>query len=513
MKISQEILGRHLKNIFKFKENKALSSELILERPMFYENIYSYNENKVYIGYGSNFSPCDNVKSNSLILSIGDIKEKSLLSFYTVFEFHELTSPFDLFNKVQGIFDIYDNWENNLQQILNKGTSLKDMLDCSFEIFNNPITIFSSDFTLISYSSIIDTQQNLKHLADNDLVYKDSSILKLDPDFNYHRDTTGVFTYPGYDTGLDVLCINIFDHSRYIYRIIICENIHKFYPSDSNLLEFLSTYVDLMIKKIYTIDSNMGYTLDNILYKILTGEIVNSTFIKQMLNEFYWFSDHSYFCINIKIGSLDIQNLTVNSICKQIESLVLNSCAIFYNNDIAVFINLTKFNGTVQDAMNKLAILLRDNYLKAGVSNTFIGFSEIKYNYLQACIALDTGRRYRPYQWIYTFDDIAPFYLIESCTKELPSNLVCSKKILSLINYDKKHETDYYNTLRVYLLNNLNAVKSSNDLFIHRSTFLYRIQKIKDLINIDFDDKQSIFYFIMSFNILEMSKLDFFNYE
>ena len=42
MKISQEILGRHLKNIFKFKENKALSSELILERPMFYENIYSY---------------------------------------------------------------------------------------------------------------------------------------------------------------------------------------------------------------------------------------------------------------------------------------------------------------------------------------------------------------------------------------------------------------------------------------------------------------------------------------
>lgn len=511
MKISQEILGRYLKDIFKFKENKALSSELVLERPMFYKNICKYTQNKVYIGYGSNFSPCDNINSNSLILSIGDIKEKSLLSYYTVFEFNKLTSPFDLFNKVQEIFDIYDNWENNLQEILNKDTSLKDMLDCSFEIFNNPITIFSADFTLISHSSIIDNDPNLKYLANNDLVYKDSSILKLDPDFNFHRDTIGAFTYPGYDTGLNVLCINIFDHGRYIYRIIICENIHKFYSSDSNLLEFFSTYIDLMIKKIYTIDSSMGYTLDNILYRILTGDIVNSNFIKQMLNEFSWLSTHSYFCINIKISSLDIQNLTVNSICKQIESLIINSCAIFYNNDIAVFINLTKFNGTVEDAMNKLAILLRDNYLKAGVSNTFIGFSEIKYNYLQACIALDTGRRYKPYQWIYTFDDIAPFYLVESCTKELPSNLVCSKKILSLINHDNNHETHYYNTLRIYLLNNLNAVKSSNDLFIHRSTFLYRIQKIKDLINIDFDDKLSIFYFIVSFNILEMSKLDSFN--
>lgn len=513
MKISQEILGRHLKDSFNFKQNSTLSSNLTLERAMFYKDTTESTHNKVYIGYGNNFSSPNNINTDCFIISIGEIRDQSFLSSYKVLEFNEQTSSFDLFNEIQKIFDIYDNWENKLQEILNNSISLKDMLDCSYEIFNNPITIFSADFSLVSYSSIIDTDPSLKHLSNNDLVYRDSNILKLDPEFNNHRDTIGVFTYPGYDAGLDVLCINIFDHGRYIYRIIICENIHKFYPSDSSLLEFFSTYIDLMIKKLYTLDTNMGYTLDNILYKVLSDEITNTTFINQMLNEFYWFSNHLYFCMNIKIGALDIQNLTINSICKQIESLIPHSCSIFYNNDIAVFINLTKFNGTIQDVMTKFVVLLRDSYLKAGVSNIFIGLSELKYNYLQACIALNIGRRYKPYKWIYHFDDIAPFYLVECCTKELPSNLVCSKKILTLINHDKKYDTDYYNTLRIYLENNLNAVKSSNDLFIHRSTFLYRIQKIKELINIDFDDKQSLLYFAISFNILEMSNLDYSNYQ
>lgn len=509
MKISQEILGRHLKDFFDFKENNALSPSLTLERPIFYNGTFSNTQNKVYIGYGNSFLTSKTIPNDSLILSIGELKEKSILYSYNVLEFDDITSPFDLFNEVQNIFDIYDNWENELQDLLNESCSLKDMLDCSFNIFNNPITIFSADFSLISYSSIIDIDPSLKHLSNNDLVYKNSSDLKLDPEFNSHRDTIGVFTYPGYDDGLDVLCINIFDHGRYIYRIIICENIHKFYPSDSNLLEFLSNYIELMIKKLYTIDVNMGYTLETIISKILSGEITNHTFINKMLNEFYWFPNHSYFCMNIKIDTLDIQNSTVNSICKQIELHISNSCAIFYNNDIAVFINLTTSNHTIQNVMNKLVLLLRDNYLKAGISNTFIGLSELKYNYLQACIALNTGRRHKPHQWIYTFDDIAHFYLMECCTKELPSNLVCSKKVLTLIEHDKKYDTDYYNTLRIYLQNNLNAVKSSNDLFIHRSTFLYRIQKIKELTNIDFENKQSLLYFAISFNILELSKLDY----
>lgn len=304
MKISQEILGRHLKDSFNFKQNSTLSSDLTLERAIFYKGTTQSTHNKVYIGFGNNFSSSNNINTDCFIISIGEIKDQSFLASYKVLEFNEQTSSFDLFNEIQKIFDIYDNWENNLQEVLNNGSSLKDMLDCSYEIFNNPITIFSADFSLVSYSSIIDTDPSLKHLSNNDLVYRDSNILKLDPEFNNHRDTIGVFTYPGYDAGLDVLCINIFDHGRYIYRIIICENIHKFYPSDSSLLEFFSNYIDLMIKKLYTIDTNMGYTLDNILYKVLSDEITNTTFINQMLNEFYWFSNHLYFCMNVSVKDL-----------------------------------------------------------------------------------------------------------------------------------------------------------------------------------------------------------------
>ena len=506
MKISEEIIARKLHEKYIFKEFGSLSTNLILERPVFFKDEYCILNNKVCIMY-NDCIPLESINlKSSLILSIGPLDRDKLSSSNTLLEFTKDTCPFELFNYIQEIFDIYDEWENKLQQILNDNNSIKDMVNCSFNIFNNPMIICTSDFLLISYSSIIDEDPNLEHIANPDKIYENSNILKLDSEFNSHRDTVGAFYYYDHISGLMMLCINLFDHNRFTHRIIVSEEFHSFYPSDKELLEYFSKYIDLMISKISILTPDFNYTLNNIISSILSEDLVNPTFINQRLAEFYWFSNHTYFCINIKIGILDIQNLTVNSICKQIESLIPNSCSLFFNDDIAVFVNLTKFGGDIKDVMSKLVVFLRDSYLKAGVSNSFVGLSELKYNYIQACISLDIGRRYKPYQWIYHFEDVALSYLMECCTKDLPPHIICSQKILLLKNHDKEHDTEYYKTLKVYLENNLNAVKSSKLLFIHRSTFLYRLQKIKELININFDDFQNILYLCISFNILDKSE-------
>jgi DNA-binding PucR family transcriptional regulator len=43
-------------------------------------------------------------------------------------------------------------------------------------------------------------------------------------------------------------------------------------------------------------------------------------------------------------------------------------------------------------------------------------------------------------------------------------------------------------------------------LFIHRSTFLYRLDRIKEILQSELDDPEEIFYLELSFRLLEQEQ-------
>lgn len=61
-------------------------------------------------------------------------------------------------------------------------------------------------------------------------------------------------------------------------------------------------------------------------------------------------------------------------------------------------------------------------------------------------------------------------------------------------------------TLKTYLDHNLNTVQSSKSLYIHRSTFLYRLERIKAILETDLEDPDELFYLNLSFRLLELNR-------
>lgn len=55
-------------------------------------------------------------------------------------------------------------------------------------------------------------------------------------------------------------------------------------------------------------------------------------------------------------------------------------------------------------------------------------------------------------------------------------------------HYDKTHNSVYFETLRAYLLNNMDINKIAAALNIHRNTVTYRLQRIEELFNISLSD-------------------------
>ena len=59
-----------------------------------------------------------------------------------------------------------------------------------------------------------------------------------------------------------------------------------------------------------------------------------------------------------------------------------------------------------------------------------------------------------------------------------------------LVEYDRGHQSDLLYTLSVFLKCGGNQSKASQELFLHRSSLLYRLRRIEDLTGFDLRDNE-----------------------
>ncbi len=86
--------------------------------------------------------------------------------------------------------------------------------------------------------------------------------------------------------------------------------------------------------------------------------------------------------------------------------------------------------------------------------------------------------------------------------KKIAGNNDLSEGLLELKKHDEENQTQYMETLRVYLEQHLSATQAARELFIHRSTFLYRLDRIKEILQSELDDPEEIFYLELSLRLL-----------
>lgn len=507
MNLSVRLIINFLKQSYALQYRKNLPNTLNLGRPVFLTNQDHWPGGHVCI--------CESIPDHLLNEPLPDdilvLHSPRAASGYhsasnKLFELPEPCSLPELFNQLQSLFDKYDSWDNSLKELIKNEGNIQNLLDISFPIFQNPLLLRAADFFMLSYSSVIDENPGLTHLIDPNYSFDTLTTSKLDPYYNEARNYKEPFFLPEYLSGSRELCINLFQHRIFSHRLILVEALGEITEELAPLLAHLAGYVQLILVHSDMENIGEGYSLEHLLSDIISGKETDYSIIDSHLSEFGWTSAHTYCCMNLKIASLDQQNLTSKYLCHHFEEIVPGSCAFRYEDDLVIFINLTRYDGSVDQLLNNTVLFLRDSFLKTGVSNPVKGTMDLLYCYQQSKIALDIGSKYQNYRWVHRFEDISLYYLMESCTRELPTHMVCSQKLLTLKAYDIKHHSEYCETLKIYLETHLNAVQASRRLFIHRSTFLYRLDRIKELISIDFEDEDMLFYLMMSFRMLSLRR-------
>lgn len=112
--------------------------------------------------------------------------------------------------------------------------------------------------------------------------------------------------------------------------------------------------------------------------------------------------------------------------------------------------------------------------------------------YSEAEVALEIGHRIHGPSSISTFEETGTYKLLFRVLQEDPQELTAFYKetLGPIVAYDSRYGTDLVGTLITYLKNDSSTAKTAAELFAHRHTIRYRLDRVRELTNLDVEKSE-----------------------
>ena len=395
----------------------------------------------------------------------------------------------NVLNFVQRLFDRLDDWTQQLRQGAKTGADVEELLQRAASMLQNPILLLDEHGHVIARTESLHEDQVLaivKRFSLNDaLPLPEGGALHISS--GEGEDALAMYVPVG-STRFQLLCV---------------AQERPLYGSDEYVFESLSGYVRLMLseQKYHTQSQHHrqeNAVLEQALRTLIEGTSVEANTI-ETLEASGWYAKDDYIVLAIEPDGVDLRAQRVGVICELLEKSFTKCCAF---PALPVIIAVIRPNEEEHQTLRgRLCDLSKSNQLRFGVCEEARGFSFLPQRLALAKRAL----KHAPARGnVAFFSETADAYLMECATMEFPTELVCLRSVIAMANYDREHETRYLETADQYIKNHFNAVRTANAMFIHRSTFLYRLERMKEQFGLDLDgDGGLLLHLLLSLKLMD----------
>lgn len=481
------------------------SQQYFVGRPVFYETSV-HTEGRAVIADKENILHCVNYLSGCVILCIGSRVNAWDKGNNDVIFLEEGISEKTLFNVLTEIFDVFDNWEGKLTGIVNGNIGFQEILDCCQMVLPEPAALMDGDFKYIAYSS--DEGICGKFVDDmNQLPLEDVNDLTSMPGFKELEERKEAFVYTA---GEVVIYKNIYHEGRYAGRLSLLiqegqEDAKTEY--EKAVFNHLARYVEQLYDQCggFELGPQRLADLHHMLKKCLETDGADEGELLRLLWANKNLPGDIYYMLTIRENILQKgKAYNMRYLCSQMERMWPGAYCVTHDGDIAMLFNRNMFSKSTDLEFHKeMVYFLRESVLAAGCSREFTDISCIRSAYRQAEFAMEMGLRKNFTYCYHKFDDYALDFLLKYGVGNFLPEQLCSRELLTLYRYDRENETSYYKTLFTYVRLQYNAVASAKALYIHRSSFINRMERIRELIHLNLEDPEERLYLLLSFRIME----------
>ncbi|MBA5850351.1 PucR family transcriptional regulator ligand-binding domain-containing protein [Clostridium sp. cel8] len=179
-------------------------------------------------------------------------------------------------------------------------------------------------------------------------------------------------------------------------------------------------------------------------------------------------------------------------------------CAV-QSDSFFIMISLGKNNKKMNDSVKKEIFNIANDIkmeinkrlspitVSIGIGGICSDLKDFKSAISQGKKTLEILKRLNRNNVIVSYSDLGVFRLFFEMDRYDEMKNLFNENLLKLKEYDKKNSSCLIKTLHVYLKNNRNLGKASEELYIHRNTMKYRVKRIEDILQCDLKDEEVVF--------------------
>lgn len=386
---------------------------------------------------------------------------------------------------------------------------LHTLTETLVRLIGNPVLITDSGWKLLCH---VDHPSNPFPLADHinitrkQLPFPASFIETLPNTLRYYKKSvTRVFTL---ESGQNVTCriLPVAAHN-YIYGyLIVWESVRDLTELDYVALEQVAIVAALERIRAKEVEQIKLRVRKDFFDDLLSGNIDSLNAIRSMAEIHGLDFDSDYRCMIVRYGdtpTLWEQQLLhqeqfriaaeqiMTAITKAAEEAAVNAVTLPQGLQFVVLVELGPSAKSRAEIIPRMAQRIADAFpAESQDSRVFVvvghavsTVAEVYKSYRSAQNGIRLARASGLKDPVISMDDLAVFQLLSENIDKGVLRSFCRSSIGALLDYDQQHDSQLVETLDKYFQHNGNISDAAKAMYIHRNTCIYRIEKVKSLLN------------------------------
>lgn len=427
------------------------------------------SDNYLYIGENDTASECG--KNNIICVNHTDVIVLTAPDIYTIF------------NEIQQMIEFYNSWETKVLQAISREAPLKTILSDTLPVFKTGIA-----FTDISHKVI--EEAHYENVQEHELI---NGFLPIDElrlineQLREHVNHHSPYAIDSFHTK-DIIR-NFYSRNGELigWFVSMGGGDKPHLQSRLQLTEVFCNLMDLWFK------IHVGELFSsNLFLDILTEKETDRDNISMRLAGIGWSEEPEMQLLILEPCSED--QLGASFIQRYLESSFSGLSCFPYRKNYVVVVNYKLIRKA--EFFDYLHKILKSQDSRCGTSFPISDLLQLPNYYKQALCALEFGAKEAGA--VNHCEDYVLAYLRDRFCHVMDIDVI-SPVLRQLKTHDAENGTEYYDTLRMYLLCERDQTLAAKALCIHRNSLVYRVNRLKEMIDADLEDPNTRLYLLLSY--------------
>lgn len=146
--------------------------------------------------------------------------------------------------------------------------------------------------------------------------------------------------------------------------------------------------------------------------------------------------------------------------------------------------SLREIFGRIQQKLKQISPFT----ITIGVGNYYDNIADVHKSYAESRTSINLGYTLRWFDRILFYSDMGLYRMLSPIAANPETQDFCERFLKPLEDYDRENGRELMDTLQEIVLCGWNLKKASENLFLHYNSMKYRYNKIRTIMNLDFDD-------------------------